>query len=148
MLVDILNIREIADGVCILINEPLVRQIPLYAISAVKNEGGVMMKIGIVVYSDESETVWNAFRFGNFALNDGDGVKVFLLARGVECESLDTDKFKVTEQMQTLVDNGGEIFACGSCLKIRQSEGSEVCPLSTMKDLYDIITGSDKVVTF
>ena len=78
-----------------------------------KNNGVEIVKIGIVVYSDESETVWNAFRFGNFALNEGDVVKVFLLARGVECESLDTDKFKVTEQMQTLVDNGGEIFACG-----------------------------------
>jgi len=106
------------------------------------------MKIGIVTYSNDSETVWNAFRFGNFALNEGDKVKLFLLAKGVECESLDTDKFKVTEQMQTLVDNGGEIFACGSCLKIRQAEGSEICPLSTMKDLYDIVAGSDKVVTF
>ena len=106
------------------------------------------MKGGIVIYSDESETVWNAFRVGNFALTEGDEVKVFLLGKGVECESLDTDKFKVTEQMQTLVDNGGEILACGSCLKIRQSGGSEMCPLSTMKDLYELITGSDKVVTF
>lgn len=106
------------------------------------------MKVGIVIYSNESETVWNAFRVGNFALTEGDEVKVFLLGKGVECESLDTDKFKVTEQMQTLVDNGGEILACGSCLKIRQSGGSEMCPLSTMKDLYEIVTGSDKVVTF
>ncbi len=106
------------------------------------------MKVGIVIYSEESETVWNAFRVGNFALTEGDEVKVFLLGKGVECESLDTDKFKVTEQMQTLVDNGGEILACGSCLKIRQSGGSEMCPLSTMKDLYEIVTGSDKVVTF
>ena len=106
------------------------------------------MKVGIVIYSNESETVWNAFRVGNFALTEGDEVKVFLLGKGVECESLDTDKFKVTEQMQTLVDNGGEILACGSCLKIRQSGGSEMCPLSTMKDLYELITGSDRVVTF
>ena len=106
------------------------------------------MKIGIVIYSNDSETVWNAFRFANFALKQDDKIKVFLLAKGVECESLDTDKFKVTEQIQTMIDNGGEIFACGSCLKIRQSEGSEVCPLSTMKDLYDIVTESDKVVTF
>lgn len=106
------------------------------------------MKIGIVIYSDNPETVWNAFRFGNFALNEGDEVKVFLLARGVECESLDTDTFKVTEQIQTFLLNRGAIFACGMCLKHRQSEGSETCPLSTMKDLYDIITGSDKVVTF
>lgn len=106
------------------------------------------MKIGVIIYSDDSETVWNAFRFGNFALNEGDEVKVFLLAKGVECESLNTDKFVVTEQMQNLVDNGGEILACGMCLKIRQSDGSELCPLSTMKDLYEVITNSDKVVTF
>ena len=106
------------------------------------------MKTGIVVYSNDTETVWNAFRFANFALKEGDEIKVFLLGKGVECESLDADKFKVTEQMQTLVDSGGKIFACGSCLKIRQSEGSEVCPLSTMKDLYDIVKDSDKVVTF
>ncbi len=106
------------------------------------------MRVGILIYSNESETVWNAFRVGNFALTEGDEVNVFLLGKGVECEYLDTDKFKVTEQMQTLVDNGGEILACGSCLKIRQSGGSEMCPLSTMKDLYELITSSDKVVTF
>jgi len=106
------------------------------------------MKIGIIIYSDESETVWNAFRFGNFALKEGDEVKVFLLAKGVECESLDTNKFRVTEEMKTLVDAGGQIFACGSCLKIRHSEGSEVCPLSTMNDLYEIVKESDKTVTF
>lgn len=111
-------------------------------------EGCAKMKLGIIIYSDDSETVWNAFRLANFALKEGDNVKVFLLAKGVECESLDTDKFKVTEQMGSFVDNSGEILACGTCLKIRNSEGSETCPLSTMKDLYDLINESDKVITF
>ena len=106
------------------------------------------MKLGIVVYSTDSETVWNAFRLGNFALKEKDQVKVFLLAKGVECEALDSEKFKVKEQMQSLVDAGGKILACGTCLKIRNSQGSELCPLSTMKDLYDLIKESDKVVTF
>jgi uncharacterized protein involved in oxidation of intracellular sulfur len=106
------------------------------------------MKLGVVIYSNDSESVWNAFRFGNFALSAGDEVQVFLLAKGVECESLDTERFVVTEQMRTFIANGGCILACGSCLKIRQSEGSETCPLSTMKDLYDIVTESDKVITF
>ena len=106
------------------------------------------MKIGIVIYSNDPETVWNAFRFGNFALKEGDKVKVFLLAKGVECESLDTDKFKITKQMQALIDGGGEILACGTCLRMRKSEGSELCPLSTMKDLYEIVKESDKIVTF
>jgi uncharacterized protein involved in oxidation of intracellular sulfur len=106
------------------------------------------MKLGIVVYSNDPETVWNTFRFGNFALKEGDEVRVFLMAKGVECESLDTDRFKVTEQMRSFIDAGGETLACGICLRVRQSQGSEMCPLSTMKDLYEIVKECDKVVTF
>jgi uncharacterized protein involved in oxidation of intracellular sulfur len=106
------------------------------------------MKLGILIYSTDAETVWNAFRLGVFSLKKGDEVKVFLLAKGVECESLDTDKFKVTAQMQEYVSSGGAILACGTCLKIRNSKGSELCPLSTMKDLYEIIQDSDRVVSF
>jgi len=106
------------------------------------------MKIGMVIYSNDPETVWNAFRYGNFAIGEGDSVKVFLLAKGVECESLNTDKFKVTDQITRFVENGGKIFACGSCLTIRKKEGSEICPLSTMQDMYDIIKWSNKVITF
>ena len=106
------------------------------------------MKLGIIIHSNDTETVWNAFRLGVFALKQKDAVKVFLLGKGVECEFIDTEKFKVTEQMKLFIDNGGNILACGSCLKIRNSQGSETCPLSTMKDLYDIIKESDKVLTF
>jgi uncharacterized protein involved in oxidation of intracellular sulfur len=105
------------------------------------------MKLGIIIYSTDAETVWNAFRLGVFSLKEGDKVKAFLLAKGVECEKLIEAKFNVKEQMQLFVDNGGEIFACGTCLKIRNSEGSELCPLSTMKDLYEIIRDSDKVIS-
>ena len=106
------------------------------------------MKLGIVIYSNDPETVWNAFRLGVFSLNKSDTVKVFLLAKGVECESLDTEAFRVTEQMELFVKSGGEILACGTCLKIRNSQGSEMCPLSTMEDLYNMVNESDKVVTF
>jgi uncharacterized protein involved in oxidation of intracellular sulfur len=70
------------------------------------------------------------------------------MAKGVECDKLNSEQFKVTEQMQEFVNNGGKIFACGTCLKLRHSEGTELCPLSTMKDLYDIVKESDKIVTF
>ena len=105
------------------------------------------MNLGIIIYSSDAETVWNAFRLGVFSLQEGDKVKTFLLAIGVECEKLVDDKFNVMEQMQLFVDNGGEILACGTCLKIRNSEGSELCPLSTMKDLYEMIRDSDKVIS-
>ena len=105
------------------------------------------MKIGLIIYSDDPETVWNAFRFGNYALNAGDEVKAFLSGKGVESETIDTDTFKVTEQMHSFVEGGGAIFACGTCLKIRQSAGSETCPMSTLADLYEIVKESDKIVT-
>jgi uncharacterized protein involved in oxidation of intracellular sulfur len=105
------------------------------------------MQLGIVIYSNDPETVWNAFRLGNFALNKGDRVKVFLLAKGVECESLDTEEFKVTKEIESFI-TGGEIMACGTCLKMRQSEGSEICPLSSMNDLYQLIKTCDKIISF
>lgn len=104
--------------------------------------------MGIVIYSNDPEVVWNAFRFGNFALKAGDEVKVFLLAKGVESELLDTDHLKVKEQMESFVKNGGTIFACGTCLKIRDSQRSELCPVSTMKDMYELIKESDRIITF
>jgi uncharacterized protein involved in oxidation of intracellular sulfur len=105
------------------------------------------MKLGIVIHSNDAETVWNAFRLGVFALHEGDSVKVFLLAKGVEADKLNDEKFSVPEQMELFVSKGGEIFACGTCLKIRNSGGTELCPLSTMKDLYEIIRDSDRVIS-
>jgi uncharacterized protein involved in oxidation of intracellular sulfur len=49
------------------------------------------MKIGIIIFSSDPETVWNAFRYGNFALTEKDKVKVFLIGKGVEAESPDTE---------------------------------------------------------
>ncbi|MCC6820932.1 MAG: DsrE family protein [Verrucomicrobia subdivision 3 bacterium] len=106
------------------------------------------MKLGIILYTTDAETAWNGFRLGVFAMKQGDQVKAFLMEKGVECEKLNTEHFNVAEQMQMFVDNGGQILACGTCLKLRHSEGSELCPLSTMKDLYEMVKESDRIVTF
>lgn len=106
------------------------------------------MKLGIIIYSNDAETVWNAFRLANFSLKEGDIVSVFLLAKGVEYETLDSEKYNVQEQAKSFVEKNGNIFACGTCLKIRQSEGSEICPISTMNDLYELVKTSDKIISF
>jgi sulfur relay (sulfurtransferase) complex TusBCD TusD component (DsrE family) len=109
----------------------------------------VFMKRGLVIYSNDSESVWNAFRFGNHAIkHHQDEVQVFLLGKGVEAESLNSDQFKITEQMQMLTAAGGKILACGTCLKLRQTEGTELCPISTMNDLHLLVVQCDKVLTF
>ena len=106
------------------------------------------MKLGIIIHASDPEPVWNGFRFGVFAAKQGDAVRVFLIGQGVEAEAYSTEKFPVPVQMRALLDAGGCIDACGTCLKIRQSQGSELCPLSTMQDLYDIVRDSDRVVSF
>lgn len=106
------------------------------------------MKLAIVIYSNDPETVWNAFRFGVFSRKQGDAVSVFLLGKGVEAESLDSAKFDVIGQMRSLLEVGGLILACGTCLKIRQSEGSDICPMSTLQELHSLIRDSDKVLSF
>ena len=42
------------------------------------------MKLGIIIYSTDSEVVFNAFRLANFSLEKEDEVSVFLMAKGVE----------------------------------------------------------------
>jgi len=106
------------------------------------------MKIGVVISSNDAETCWNAIRYANFALGQKDEVKIFFMGKGVEYQKVSTDKFNTIEQAEKLMQSGGKIYACGSCIKSREQEGSEMCPISTMKDMYEIVKESDKVVTF
>ncbi|MHB1310226.1 MAG: DsrE family protein [Limisphaerales bacterium] len=143
--------RKATVGVALLAASILGLIATLSSLAAVEDGAPAAAKkqdLGIIIYSTDAETVWNAFRFGVFALKQGDRVKVFLLAKGVECEKLDSKEFNVTGQMRAFIDAGGKMFACGTCLKLRQSEGTELCPISTMKDMYDIVRESDKVLTF
>jgi uncharacterized protein involved in oxidation of intracellular sulfur len=54
----------------------------------------------------------------------------------------------VAAQVEAFHEAGGEILACGTCLKSRNMDGSEVCPLSTMIDCLKIVEWADKTVTF
>lgn len=106
------------------------------------------MKLTLVITQTNPEVVFNAFRLANFGLKEGDRVKVFLLAEGVELERVDNAKFDVRGQAETFLKSGGEILACGTCLRLRDSQGTELCPMSTMKDLYALTKESDRVLTF
>jgi len=106
------------------------------------------MKLGIVLSTNDPEEVWNAFRFGNVALKANHEVKIFLINKGVEAEEIKSERFPVAEQLHSFVENKGEILACGTCLKVRQKEGTDCCPISTMVDLLKFVEASDKIVTF
>jgi len=106
------------------------------------------MRIGVVISNNDAETCWNALRYANFCLGQKDEVKVFLTGKGVEYQKISNDKFNTIDQAGKLLQSGGKILACGTCIKSRGQESDEMCPVNTMKDMYDIIKESDKVVTF
>ena len=106
------------------------------------------MKIGIILETKESEKAWNAFRFALAAKKQGHEVKMFLMGEAVECEGLTHEKYNVDVQLKAFSDAGGEIMACGTCLKSRQLGATEACPLSTMVDCVNLVVWADKMVTF
>ncbi|GAA0085945.1 DsrE family protein [Clostridium sp. MB05] len=106
------------------------------------------MKLGVIIETKEFEKAWNAFRFAVTAKKSGHEVKVFLMGEAVECETLTHEKFNVAEQVREFSEVGGEILACGTCLKSRNMNETKVCPISTMIDCVEMVEWADKTVTF
>ncbi len=106
------------------------------------------MKLGIVIATREAERAWNAVRLANFALKAGDEVRIFLMGEGVEAPEISEGPFTVRKQLEDFLSAGGRIMACGTCLKLRDKGESELCTLSTLKDLYELIKEADKVLVF
>ena len=106
------------------------------------------MNIGIVISQTDPETVWNAFRFANFSLAKEHTVRTFLMGKGVECVDIVSEEFPVIDEINKYVKSNGEIFACGTCLVSRKREGTPICPMSSMKDLMEIVEKSDRLLTF
>ncbi|MFQ5871436.1 MAG: DsrE family protein [Candidatus Geothermarchaeales archaeon] len=108
----------------------------------------ITTKIGIVLSTNDPETAWNAIRFGVSSLRKRHSVRVFLLGKGVEIEDLDGGTFDILTRLEDYIRAGGEILACGTCLKIRNKSGSRVCPISGLSDMLAIVEDSDRLLTF
>jgi hypothetical protein len=118
-----------------------------YAKSPVQKSGSPT-SIGMVIYSNDTETVWNALRLANYSKNQGDTVSIFLLGKGVELDNIvKTDK-DVKEQADNFLENGGTILGCGTCLRSRNNNEPQVCKFSSLADLYELIRKNKIVLTF
>ena len=106
------------------------------------------MKIGIILNSNEPETVWNAFRFSNEALGKNHSVKFFLLGKGVEILDTKDGRFPLLQgAIKKFIKNNGIVLACGTCLKMREKEIG-ICPVSTVGGMLKIVEDYDKILTF
>ena len=107
------------------------------------------MKLGIVLQSNKPEHVWNTFRLGITSLKASHQVEIFLMSEGSELDTIpDTKDFDISIKVAEFKKLKGEIYACGSCLKIRGKEETNFCPVSTMSDLLKMVENSDKVLVF
>lgn len=111
------------------------------------------MKIAVVISSNDSETVWNAFRFANTSLGHSNDVQVFLLGRGVEAPMVTTLQYDVDEQMNRFRNKGGQLIGCGVCCENRKDTMPSLveklrCEIGSMEQLYGLIAEADKVLNF
>jgi len=106
------------------------------------------MNIGIILETKEYEKAWNALRFATTSKKMGNNVKVFLMGEAVECETLIHEKYNLSEQLNQFIKEGGELLACGTCLKSRMLNAPESCPVSTMVDCVNMVLWADKTITF
>ncbi len=104
--------------------------------------------MGLVIYSDDIETVWNALRLANFSKKQGDTVNIFLLGKGVELENLIKESKEIDEELELFLKDGSSIMGCGTCLKSRNNNEPQTCKLSSLKDLYELIRENNIVLTF
>ena len=107
------------------------------------------MKIGIILQSNTPERIWNTFRLA-IALRKADhSVGLFLFGEGVELEDIaDTEKFDISKKVEEFKGLGGQLFACETCLHVREKSESKICPVTTMKDLVKMVEESDRVLVF
>ncbi len=112
------------------------------------NEQQISTSIGMVIYSNDVETVWNALRLANYSKTEGDTVRIFLLGKGVEVDNLVKENKDISDQVDTFLKNGGTILGCGTCLQSRNNKEPEVSKFSSLKDLYQLIRENNIVLTF
>lgn len=105
------------------------------------------MKLGLILNTSDPETVWNALRLGVETLAGGNKVSMFLLGSGVEIGFTRDTAFDIAGALKKFLNSGGDLLACGTCLKLRHQE-ADICPTSTMSELAEMVADSDKVVTF
>jgi uncharacterized protein involved in oxidation of intracellular sulfur len=106
------------------------------------------MKYLVVINTQEPETVWNALRFGSAALSRGHEVSVFLLGPAVDIDRIQEERFNVQKLLQRFEEMGGDALSCGTCLRIRELDASDLCPISTMDDLVRLTEEADRSLVF
>ncbi len=69
------------------------------------------MHILLILSSASPEIKWNAVRFGNFLLNEGEDVSIFLNGAAVDLYAGDSQQFPIAEQAKLFALSEGTLVA-------------------------------------
>lgn len=69
------------------------------------------MQILVVLSSQDPEIKWNALRLGNFLLNEGEEVTIFLNAGATDLLAGDSETFPIAEQAKLFTLSEGVLAA-------------------------------------
>jgi len=106
------------------------------------------MQILIILSSNSPEIKWNAVRFGNFMLNAGEEVTIFLNGPGVDLYDGDSEQFPISEEAKLFALSEGMLAAWGKCMLIHGVDESEYVKQSNMKTLYEQVKLADKIISY
>lgn len=103
-----------------------------------------------------TERSYNGLRLaGSLAKRDGEDVRVFLIGDGAACakrgQAVPNGYYNLERMMRVVLQGGGEVGVCGSCMDARgiaDSELAEGTHRSTMDVLSDWTIWADRVVVF
>ena len=107
--------------------------------------------LGIIIASGDVETAWNAVRLGVYSQQQGNLVVIFVTGKGLDAFMQQQDKFdnfNLEAISESFWANGGKIYSCASCAKVRGTEEVQSCTITGIADLYQIVKKSKKVLTF
>ncbi len=105
------------------------------------------MNLCIIITSVDPELIFNGFRLANHSLGKSDEVEIFLMAKAVEVESIQDERFDLKDQIRKFLLAGGKVSACGNCLQLRRLGPSEMFQTGNLDGLYETIKRSDKTIT-
>lgn len=117
------------------------------------------MKILIIINDGPygTEKAYNALRIANQFNKDKPDTEVviFLMADGVNCaipnQNTPNGYYNIERMLKLSTRKGARLLLCGSCLEARGLKNNELvdkAEISTMEELTEEISTSDKVLTF
>jgi len=102
-----------------------------------------------------SDTVWNAIRLANTAIESGNGARVFLINEGVDTGrkglAPPENYFNLADMLKETALAGAEVKYCKTCIDrcgIGTGDMIDEIKVGSMKELYRWIMSSEKAVTF